>query len=95
MTREQHLLVILAEECSEVAQRVSKALRFGLGEIQPGQSLSNAERIRQEFGDLIAAFEMTGIGHPNLQQIDDKKRKVEDYFVYSQRLGCVEQYRRI
>jgi hypothetical protein len=37
MTREQHLLTILAEECGEVVQRASKAIRFGLDESQPGQ----------------------------------------------------------
>lgn len=30
------LLVLLAEECVEVAQRATKAIRFGLGEIQEG-----------------------------------------------------------
>ena len=29
MTREEHLLTIVAEECAEVAQRATKALRFG------------------------------------------------------------------
>jgi len=33
MLLQEHLLIILAEECSEVAQRASKALRFGLREI--------------------------------------------------------------
>lgn len=47
MKRHEHLLSILAEECCEVGQRVSKALRFGLDEVQPGQDLSNAERIKQ------------------------------------------------
>lgn len=28
MTRAEHLLTILEEECIEVAQRISKALRF-------------------------------------------------------------------
>jgi hypothetical protein len=30
-----HLLACLAEECAEVSQRVMKALRFGINEIQP------------------------------------------------------------
>lgn len=54
---DRELLTILAEECCEVGQRVSKALRFGLMEIQPGQPLSNAERISEELGDLLATAE--------------------------------------
>jgi NTP pyrophosphatase (non-canonical NTP hydrolase) len=54
MNRTEHLLTCLAEECAEVAQRVSKALRFGLTEVQPGQGKDNAERIAEELGDLYA-----------------------------------------
>ena len=54
MNREEYLLTCLAEECAEVAQRVSKALRFGLNEVQPGQPFTNAERIADELTDLIA-----------------------------------------
>lgn len=54
----RELLTILAEECCEVGQRVSKALRFGIDEIQPGQDLTNAERIMQEVGDLLAVLGM-------------------------------------
>lgn len=53
----RELLVILSEEASEVAQRVCKALRFGLQEIQPGQNLTNAQRIAEEIGDLLAVFD--------------------------------------
>jgi hypothetical protein len=45
MTREQHLLTILAEECGEVVQRASKAIRFGLDESQPGQLDDNKKRL--------------------------------------------------
>jgi hypothetical protein len=40
MTRDEHLMTIAMEECAEVAQRVSKAVRFGMEEIQPGQPLN-------------------------------------------------------
>lgn len=49
---DRELLTILAEECCEVGQRVSKALRFGVNEVQPGQPLTNAQRIAEELGDL-------------------------------------------
>lgn len=54
MNRTEYLLCCLAEECTEVGQRVSKALRFGLREVQPMQPLNNAERIREEMRDLLA-----------------------------------------
>lgn len=56
MTRADHFLWILAEECAEVAQRASKAARFSLDEIQPGQEYSNAERIMHEYADLVGTM---------------------------------------
>lgn len=101
MTRTEHLLTILAEEAAEVAQRVSKALRFGTGEIQPGQPLTNAERIVHEFYDLLAAYEML---HEDAMfvprtftadrsargRIDDKKGKVEKFLAFSAGRGLVD-----
>lgn len=67
MTRHEHLMTIAMEECAEVAQRISKAQRFGMGQVQqdaddhPEQNperLTNRERIIAEFGDLVAALEM-------------------------------------
>ncbi|RDT14077.1 hypothetical protein, partial [Escherichia coli] len=48
----QYLLDVLSEECNEIAVRASKAIRFGLDEIQPGQSLTNAQRLALELDDL-------------------------------------------
>ena len=50
---ERELLEILIEECAEVQQRATKALRFGLAEVQPGQMLNNAQRMAEEYGDLL------------------------------------------
>ena len=47
------LLIALAEECNEVAVRISKALRFGLDEVQPGQGLTNVARISHELRDVV------------------------------------------
>lgn len=56
--RERELLTILIEECAEVQQRATKLLRFGKDEIQPGQPLTNAERLGEEIGDLSAMVKM-------------------------------------
>lgn len=58
MTRNEHLLTAFAEECVESAQRATKALRFSLGEVQPGQLQDNAQRLLQEFLEAIALLEM-------------------------------------
>lgn len=51
--RDRELLTVLAEECAVVQQRICKALRFGLEEVQPGQPHNNAFRIGLELGDLL------------------------------------------
>lgn len=54
MDRIEHLLTCLSEECNEVGQRISKALRFGRYEIQRDQSANNISRIEPELKDLTA-----------------------------------------
>lgn len=58
MTRREYLLIKAAEECAEVAQRCTKALTFGLSEIQTGQPYTNAERVLHEYADLAAVVDM-------------------------------------
>jgi hypothetical protein len=94
MTRHEQLLTILSEECIETAQRVSKAIRFGLTEVQEGQPLSNAQRIVYEFNDIVAMMDMLhdeGLVEDIIDQvaIAKKKAKVEKYMEYSLKLGTV------
>jgi hypothetical protein len=97
MTEIEHLLIIAAEECGEVAVRVSKALRFGLGEREPNQPFTNVQRIAGEFSDLIAVLEMiTERGLPIMEvgdrhAIDAKKVKVATYLDYSESCGTLER----
>jgi len=95
MNRTDHLLDILAEECSEVAIRVSKALRFGLEEIQPGQTLTNRQRIMVEVNDLYASLKMLhddGIIDPNPDPdaVQAKIAKVETFLAYSAKCGRLD-----
>lgn len=90
MTREQYLLALLAEECAEVAQRATKAIRFGL-EIpegtQPGYA-SNKERLLEEFNDLLVIVEMLfGKEYVNESQQLAKKAKIEKYTELSKQIG--------
>lgn len=95
MNRTEHLLSILAEECAEVAQRATKAQRFGLSEIQPGQELTNAERIMQEVHDLYGIVEMLqyegGLpGEYDNAAVMAKIAKVEHYLKFSAECGTLQ-----
>lgn len=105
MTRTQYLLNCLAEECAEVAQRASKAARFGLDEAQldlpEDFGLTNAVRIEHELADLLAVYNMlqfensglfvTGVtGATAIALMDAKQRKVEKYLKYAISRGQVE-----
>ncbi len=94
MNHTEYLLTCLAEEAVEVAQRATKALRFGCDEVQPGQGLSNTRRIRQELNDLIAVAEMleeAGVLVLPLEvdAIDRKKAKVAAFMEYSRSCGAL------
>lgn len=96
MTRTEILLTVLGEECVETAQRVSKAIRFTPEEIQPGQELTNAERIVYEFNDILACMEILeaeGIlkGVIDRDSVDKKKAKIEKYLNYSAELGAYRE----
>lgn len=97
MNRKEYLLWLVSEECNEVGQRASKAARFALSEVQPGQPLSNAERIVQEWYDLSAVMEMMfdeGLlaQWPNAREvIEAKKAKIEKFMGYSRACGTLEE----
>jgi len=54
MTKEEYLLTCLSEECAEVAQCVSKALRFGLDTTYGDEKKTNREQLINELNDLVA-----------------------------------------
>lgn len=94
MNRQELLLVQLSEECSEVAQNISKALRFGTDEVYHKLTLTNSQRVTQEMQDLIAVFELLVeediLPGLNLYKITEKKIKVEKYLQYSKELGILK-----
>lgn len=94
MTRKEHLLTILSEECAEVSKEVSKALRFGLDDIMPGQPLTNSTRITKEVADLMGILQMLYeeglISRPMLYDLENKKIRVEEYLKYSKKVGTLQ-----
>ena len=98
MNRLEHLLTIVAEEGAEVSQRATKAARFGIFEVQPGQTQSNFHRLRLEVADLFAALELVAVEigynwdalHPSGSMILAKKEKVEEFLKYSKSVGTLD-----
>ena len=95
MNRPEHLLACLAEECDEVGQRVMKALRFGLREVQAGQPLTNDDRICDELRDLIAVAHILhsegviGWFMPETGDVHAKRAKIEKFMAISRAQGPV------
>lgn len=95
----EYLLDCLVEECCEIGQRVGKAKRFTLDEMQPGQNLSNQTRIRLEVLDLLTICSMLrdrGVelfnfaSNADMRHMVEKQRKVEKFMAYSRSLGTLE-----
>ena len=89
MNETEHLLTTLGEECAEVAQRASKAARFGMNEVQPGQTENNVRRIERELSDVMAVADMLGL-RVSEEEMDAKKAKVRKYMAYAREHGTLQ-----
>lgn len=107
MNRDEHLLTTLGEELGEVqievlaldaaraCQRVSKSLRFGLNEVQPGQDLTNAQRITAELKDvwamaiICAQAGLIPFPQPSIVEIEAKREKVERFMAIARAQGVL------
>lgn len=95
MTRAEHLLACLAEECDEIGKNCMKALRFGLADGYPGSNSTNAEEISRELTDLFAVMRMLVaegiIPKPDLggPAITGKQAKVEKFMLYAEGKGAL------
>jgi len=92
VNRTEHLLICLVEECNEVACRATKALRFGIDEVQPEQELTNGERIIGELNDLLGVIELLSLpSYGNRLTIQAKKKKVLRFMDYARSQRALEQ----
>lgn len=89
MNDTEHFLTILGEECAETAQRASKAVRFGLAEIQPGQFEDNRRRLERELAELVAVSELLGL-RIRQEDKDAKVEKVMKYMAYAREIGTLQ-----
>lgn len=96
MTRNENLLVTLMEECAELQQAVSKALRFGMDNYHPANpEKTNEHNIMVEYYQLVSVMEMlvnSGVLHdfsPTDKSLvkTTKKINVERYQEVSEAAG--------
>lgn len=92
MNNKQHLFLLLAEECSEVAQAASKCVRFTPEHTYSGYDKSNLERLRVELKDIISVLfllqEELGIRF-DLTHDDEKVATILKYMQISQEMGTL------
>lgn len=99
MNKTEYLLTCLSEECAELQQAVSKALRFGLNNRHPDGITTNEQDIVKECIDVIALMELIKEENiiPNFrdnclneEHHREKKNKVRYYMKYSKEHGTLE-----
>jgi hypothetical protein len=98
MTRQQHLLIRLMEECAEVQKEISKILIFGLKDkpfIAEGvDHVPNDVRLSQEIVDVLTLIDMVDESGIKIniadEAIEKKRAKVEKYLEYSHSKGLLE-----
>lgn len=93
MNKQEYLLVCLGEECAEVAQEVSKCLRFSLQDKHPNLHRSNVERLRVELAGIVSAMrQLSEIGvdlsvsEKDIKEASDKRLL---FMEYSQKIGTL------
>ncbi len=102
MNLEQHLLLKLIEECTEVAKEAAKCMQFGMDEVYEPVGISNRERLIGELNDVMAILQMlnnisaasdkhNNLGYePDVKAINAKIEKVLHYLQYSVDIGQVK-----
>lgn len=101
MTYEQYLMSKLAEEATELAQRALKLQQYGAQEREVGTDRTNADRLRDEWIDVLATIRMAKeagtLTMPDTAEVDAaiarKVAKINRYLALSRDLGQVATLR--
>lgn len=98
MNIDEYLLTCLSEECIEIAKDISKALRFGLDDvnISKPEGPTNRQRIEDELNDFSAILLM--VEEHNLinkswhsfDKVEAKKLKILKYIEYARKIGALK-----
>lgn len=102
MNREQHLLVKVSEECSEISQVACKAVIFGPNNHAPNDYFTNSENIMIEFyqlSEVIKLLQEEGtlpvFSDEDIKEIQiNKRNKINRYMEQSISLGYTRRKRR-
>ena len=81
MTLDKRWLPLLAEECAEVIQAVSKIQRFGVNDSADFGSL-NGVTLALEVGDLLAVVQAAGLDLTNHKVMEGFRLKLEKLKTY-------------
>jgi len=95
MTRTEHLLVCLSEECGEVQHTISKILRFGWIHEWPGTGKTNLDVLSDEVNDVLAVIRMLikeGYDIPlDICKQGEKQKKVEKFILHAKSIGTITE----
>ena len=88
MTRGEYLMVVAGEECAEIQENISKAIRFGVDNHHPDRpETTNGYQILKEFNQLKAVIDMLIIGR-HIPGISDEEAKS----IYRNKVAAVEHW---
>ena len=99
MRKNEYLALVAMEECAEIQQALSKAIRFGFDDHHPSKAdETNEEQLLTEFYQLTAMIEelqkqeiITGFTQEKIKKVKQNKiEKVYRYMDYSKEKGLLE-----
>ncbi len=99
MTSAENLLVVAMEECAELQQAISKALRFGMDHSHPDNpDVTNARAIQVEYIQLEETMRLLerrkvlpGVSLADAYIIrGEKLASIEKHETISRELGCIK-----
>jgi hypothetical protein len=98
MQEQEYLLTCLLEELAEVQKEISKALRFGLKDIDPNhpEAGNNLHKIETELTHVNAVLELLAdrcqfkVDLHNRETQQTKRRRLLDFMQYSRDKGTLE-----
>lgn len=99
MDYKELLLVIMQKEAIGVANQISRCLKFGPNEVQPGKILPNCERVQEKLISLEVVYKMAMdqaifpeilTGHLAMAK-KQKEKDIDRMIAYSEECGVIKK----